>query len=205
MTIFGKITTTLCLALTLISCAEQDPSGPPWISLNLIDAPKPSQANFDLCTALHIASGGAGLYEVIEIRQNQTIDPNHVRVELGRLESWTTLAPETVILRLPTTAQDPARAVKFEDQEQVAILLLPPMSTNKGFAATLPEFVYRYVEEDSRVYGATLDQEGYPVNGLFKRIIDTEGQLDRPHNENRNWQTLLDMPPTPSKKVCPDT
>lgn len=206
MHISRRILFSVMSLLVLVSaCGEDEPLATPWTSLSQIEgAVQDVPARFNLCTAVHIASGGAGLYEVWEIRKNTQEDPGYVHVELVNLEPWTTLAPQQVILRLPTAENDPERAVTLTDQERVAVLLLPPMEDNDGFHATLPEFVFRFDKELNRVYGATLEPEGYPVTGLARRISEVEGQLSRPHDDLRRWETLLTMPSLPPDGECSD-
>lgn len=191
----------IVLVTVCTACSANEPPQQPWQRLKTSEGiEQVDQKRFDLCAAVHIASGGAGLYEVLEIRQDPKADPDHIHIELNNLETWTTLAPQQVILRMPKN--DPERSVVLREDEVIAILLLPPMKTNDGFHATLPEFVYRYDAKEKRVFGATLEPEGYPVIGLARRIAEIEGKLSRPYEAERNWTTLWTTPPLPKDDEC---
>lgn len=203
---------SVCLALGA-GCVEEDESYEPWMYLSQMQSgPDAFAPGWSLCEAVHVASGGAGLYEVLEIRSNALLDPGHVRVDLRLQEAWSTIAPRDLTLRLPTLEGDPQRAIALRDGEFVGLLLLPPMADNQGFSATLPPFVFRVTPMSSLedltgtrafqtsqpyVTGPLLESTTTSVSAFAEQLGALEARLERPHTSQRSWDTILTEPPLP--------
>lgn len=199
----------LC-ALLAVACAQDEDLYEAWEPLQATtQTPSAFSPGWSLCEAVHVASGGAGIYEVLEIRRNQALDPGHVRVDLRRQEAWSTLAPEEIILRLPDAQTDPARAVALKRHEFVGLLLLPPMADNNAFAATLPPFVFRLSQASAPAAGQGALTTSAPfatgplleapesVEALSARLAALEARLVRPHTSPRSWASITTQPLVP--------
>ena len=192
--------------------APSSPGAPAgrWRRLEAIDAPPPVGPQ-DLCRALYVASGGAGLYEVIELRTNHELDPGFTWMELARLEAWTTLAPERPILRLPGVpgqVPEPGSAswiFGVKRHQQLALMLLPPMRDNQQLGSTTPQLVMRYEEPERRVYAPALPPQGVSVAELSTQLAQIEGRLGRPHEALRWMEPLRSGQawPSPPEGACP--
>lgn len=214
----SAITLTAVLALYSAGCgAQEDEDAKPkdpfaigtvgkWSSLARVDAP-PAPGPSDLCQALYLASGGAGLYEVIEIRENPQADPGYLYIELNLLEAWTTMAPQRPTLRLwrAEPQRSPASALfEVEEDQQLALMLLPLSDApqSRGFWSTLPSLVMRYDEQTHQVHSPALDAQGLSVPQLSLYIAQLEALLGRPHEQPRDLDKLDSYQPPAG--ACPE-
>ncbi len=190
--------------VTLMACADEVTDQSAWsggrtfTALSASVAPGPAE----LCHAVHVASGGAGLYEIVELRANPSRDPDHVYVEAWRIESWSTLSRQRVILRLPGEVEAQTASVGFRDGEQVGLLFLPQSLENEGFFSTLPELVLRYDRAQGLLSGPLLDapQRVPEFAASFGAI---EAKLTRPYEAPRPLLTSLSAHPQPPPGECP--
>lgn len=174
-----------------------------WVRFVEIKAP-PAPGPDKLCDAIALASAGAGLYEVIELRANPTLDPEHLYIELSLLEAWTTLAPQNPTLRLPAgpDLMNSPWLFELKEDQQVALMLLPQMPDNRDFWATMPSLVMRYDEQQQRMYSPALPDEGLRLPELSRQIALEEARVTRAYEEPRDFKSIDPLAPLPSAPEC---
>lgn len=200
---------TLLALSALAGCDTSSPQEPlagptkGWVRFVEVKAP-PAPGVTQLCDAIALASAGAGLYEVLELRANPTLDPEHLYIELNLLEAWTTLAPQNPTLRLPAGPDLMSSPWLFEikEDQQLALMLLPQMTDNRDFWATMPSLVMRYDEQQQRMYSPALPQEGLRLPELSRQIAQEEARVERAYEAPRDFKSLDPLAPLPSAPEC---